>query len=134
MKVGRNPRLPIQMAAPAIQVVPFPTYLYHAAPKKVAWSIYDNGLELRSGPVGNKYLCMSGKLAGAVTLQHLSSDIVFRVATATLDRTKWECSGAGEAEWRGTETIPSANLEWRRYLGSDQQKTFGTDQTLFGPR
>lgn len=60
---------------------------------------------------------MSGQLAGATTLERRASDVVFRVNTANLNAALWNSSGAGAAEWRGTETIPAANLQWRKFLG-----------------
>lgn len=111
----------LQRAAIALPVAApvLPPYLYHAAPRKNARVIAGAasvGLEQRSGPVGAKYLCMSGVEAGATTLGRAARDVVFRVNTVHLTAGNWRLEGAGRAEWRGTEDIPKANLEWRWFL------------------
>ena len=103
--------------------MPMPPYLYHATPEGNAGSIARNGLEPRSGG-GEKYLSMSGTEQGATTLGRQASDIIFRVNTKNLDLSLWCRAGAGENEWRGTETIVPRYLEYRRNLGSSVQRTW----------
>src|SRR5882672_6316579 len=105
-----------------------PVYLYHATPYEIAKKIAGNegtGLESRSGKEGAKYLCMSGKFEGAVTLKPRANDIVFRVKFSALDATKWKTVKAGLEEWRGEgQSIPKNLLEYRRKLGNEEQKAW----------
>ncbi len=102
--------------------MPVPTYLYHASPEENLGSIRQNGLMPRSGAPA--YLCMSAVESGAICLKSKASDLVFRVEYSGLDQTKWKEIGAGKKEWRGTETIPANKLQYRRFLGSPEQKTW----------
>lgn len=113
--------------------VTLPQYFYHATPKKNARAIAQNGLQARSvGGQEGAYLCMSGVESGATTLGRAASDIVFRVASSNLDPQSWTKSGAGKEEWRSTADVPGASLEYRRYLGNAEQKTWRpTSDTLY---
>lgn len=116
---------PIAVAPPPV----LPAYLYHAAPHSAALLISTSALQPRSGPADALYLCMSGTLQGATTLQRRASDIVFRVSRNNLTAARWSKHGAGMEEWRGTETIAPADLEWRRYIGGGAWQNVGTNPT-----
>ena len=105
--------------------MPVPTYLYHATSNLHAATIAIGGLEARSvGRAAEAYLCMSGTEAGARTLQGKASDIIFRVKGSSLDVASWSQRGAGQNEWRSTEGIAAASLEYRRNLGTATQTTW----------
>ncbi len=111
-----------------------PTYLYHAAPWKnpkgvmVAKAIAGNdgsGLKPLSGKEGDKYLCMSEKESGAVTLNPRANDIIFRVLFSSLNEDNWKKIGAGKGEWRGEGvSIPRNLLFYRRKLGTKAQTSW----------
>ncbi len=99
-----------------------PRYLYHATAFGNAVSIARNGLQARSvGGSEVPYLCMSGELSGATTLERRASDIIFRVSSDKLDRKIWSKSGAGKSEWRSTSGVNKGKLEYRRFLGTKEQ-------------
>jgi hypothetical protein len=91
-----------------------PEFLYHAAPAKFFDSIAKYGLQMRSG--GGAYLCMSSEVAGATTLSPRANDVIFAVAFANLERSKWNRTGAGQKEWRGKENIDAQHLWCSRYI------------------
>lgn len=104
-----------------------PTYLYHATSSEVAPLVAANGLLcLSSGSKDDPtlYLCMSAQESGATTLQRKANDVIFRVRFDDLNSSAWKVKGAGQAEWRGTEPIEAGKLEYRRYLGTESQKTW----------
>jgi len=102
---------------------PMPPYLFHATPKENAGSIAGTGLQPRSvGGSTTKYLCMSGVESGAATLGARANDVIFRVATSKLSAANWKEHGAGKKEWRSTDSVPAAALEYRRNLGTPDQK------------
>ena len=82
------------------------------------------GLKPLSGKEGAKYLCMSEKEDGAITLQNRANDVKFRVLFSALDAAKWKKDGAGKEEWRSPEGIAKNLLEYRRNLGTAAQKAW----------
>jgi hypothetical protein len=96
-----------------------PAKLYHATPIENAINITEVGLQPRSGPDADKYISMSGKETGATTLSRKASDVVFRVKSNDLDKTKWKKQGAGSNEWRGTESIDKSSLEYCFFTGKN---------------
>jgi RNA:NAD 2'-phosphotransferase (TPT1/KptA family) len=102
-----------------------PAYLYHATPRETLPLVAEGGLKALSvGGSDKPYLCMSGVEDGATTLQRRASDIVFRVASSRLNAQDWKQSGAGKQEWRSFNGIPPGLLEYRRFLGTTEQKTW----------
>jgi hypothetical protein len=104
---------------------PMPPYLYHATPEANAAAIARSGLQPRSvGGAPGKYLCMAPVESRAATLGARASDIIFRVATANLKPDDWTEFGSGNKEWRSAGSISAAVLEYRRNLGTPNQKTW----------
>ncbi|MBN3895955.1 MAG: DUF4157 domain-containing protein [Nostoc sp. NOS(2021)] len=116
--------------------VTLPPYFYHATSKANARAIAQNGLQPRSvGGQQGTYLCMSGVRNGATTKERAASDIIFRVKSSNLNAQSWTKQGAGTEEWRSTAGVPGNLLEYRRYLGNDQQKAWRpTSDTSHLPR
>jgi hypothetical protein len=113
--VAKAPEKKAVKKAPKKKVV---THLFHATSHENAFLIVRGvGLEPRSG--GGTYLCMSASEKGATTLERKATDVIFCVSVAHLTLANWHEEGAGEKEWRGTDTIPIANLIYRRYLNGD---------------
>ena len=100
-----------------------PPYLYHATSKEYAQNIAKNGLEPISGEEkGDPYLCMSAAESGAVTKYSQATDIIFRVEGSKLNESDWKEKGAGKSELRSLKGIPGNLLEYRRNLGTAEQK------------
>lgn len=105
--------------------MPMPEYLYHATSRTSADKIAEDGLKpLSGGGKGTLYLCMSGDKSGATTTYQQATDIIFRVKGSSLNASSWIKSGAGKEEWRGTESIPAASLEYKRFLGTNKQRSW----------
>lgn len=105
--------------------MPLPPELYHATAKGNAESIKQQGLLPYSVTEGKpNYLCMSGVETGARTKTSQASDVIFRVASSTLNATQWVQEGAGAEEWRSTYRIPPTHLWYRRNLGTPEQLTW----------
>ena len=102
-----------------------PSYLYHASNATTAQLINQSGLKALSvGGEDQPYLCMSGKLEGATTLDRKASDVIYRVSSSKLHPRLWRKSGAGKEEWRSNYGIPASLLESRRFLGTVTQKAW----------
>ena len=102
-----------------VEASEMPSYLYHASPEGVAPLIARGSLlPLSVGGEDFKYLCMSAEENGATTKSPQASDIVFRVAGASLNPADWWKGGAGKAEWRSKGSILGGILEYRRYLST----------------
>jgi hypothetical protein len=129
--------------APAVEPAPgpsttggrLPPYLYHSAPYEAAHDIATSGLEPRSGPRDDQYLCMSGSQTGATSANRKASDVIFRVNTRQTAENGWVLEGAGEREWRSRQVVPPQFLTWRRFLPRKNKPNdivFGQNPELLG--